>query len=283
MGFLMQPKWQDGGAVAATVQSFLASIRSYLTYYTINAILYSMLEPFDYAPFHGASKEAHEIFWSVELAHLCNNFSAAGSYNEKIVHSSPSCVILTCHGSSIVLVSLSLGFSLSGVSALVQALGGFQCEIVVDHPLFLSTSVSDFWGRRWNTLVHAGLKNGVYKPVRSCSNSRSMAAIATFLASGIIHEYVWYLLFYTNIHQDRVYVPLFGKQLLFFGWNGILLVMEYAVGWEKLVSAIPKPIVTLLVVLMALPVGHLFTGDMIKGGYFSSLQLALPMLTWEQT
>jgi membrane associated rhomboid family serine protease len=110
-----------------------------------------------------------------------------------------------------------------------------------------------------------------------------MAAMATFLASGIIHEYVWYLLFYTSIHQDDVHVPPFGKQLLFFGWNGILLVMEYAVRWEKLVSAIPKPIVTLLVVLMALPVGHLFTGDMLKGGYFSSLQLALPILTWEQT
>lgn len=107
--------------------------------------------------------------------------------------------------------------------------------------------------------------------------------MATFLASGLIHEYVWCLLFYVNIHQTDAYVPPFGKQLLFFGWNGILLILEYAVGWETLVSTVPKPAVTLLVVLMALPVGHLFTGDMLKGGYFMSLQLAFPMLSWDET
>jgi len=70
--------------------------------------------------------------------------------------------------------------------------------------------------------------------------------------------------------------------MLFFGWNGLLLVFEYAVGeksWNSLVASFPKPVVTLLVVLMALPVGHLFTGDMIMGGYFQTLQLALPILT----
>jgi hypothetical protein len=111
--------------------------------------------------------------------------------------------------------------------------------------------------------------------------------MVTFLASGLIHEYVWCLLFYINIHQttddDVSYDPPFGKQMLFFGWNGILLILEYAVGWETLVSTVPKPAVTLVVVLMALPVGHLFTGDMLKGGYFTSLQLAFPILKWDET
>jgi len=181
----------------------------------------------------------------------------------------------------LVLVSLSLCFSLSGVNALVQLVGGFQCQQVVDSPMFQLTSPSDFWGRRWNHLVHTGLKNGIYKPVRSCTSSRSIATVTTFLVSGLIHEYVWCVLFYQNVHQDHVYVPTFGKSMLFFGWNGLLLVLEYAVGeksWKNLVSSFPKPIVTLLVVLMALPVGHLFTGDMIVGGYFQTLQLALPML-----
>lgn len=260
MGFLVQPKFEHDKVVAATIQSFMASLQTYLSYYLINAILYSLLEPTHYTPFPGAaSKEPHEIFWSIELAHLCNNFCAA------------------------VLVSLSLGFSLSGVSALVQLVGGFQSEVVVDNPLFLSTSPSEFWGRRWNRLVHVGLKNGVYKPVRSHSGSRSLATMATFLASGLYHEYVWCLLFYINIHQTGVHNPPFGKQLLFFGWNGILLILEYAVGWEKLVSTMPRPAVTLIVVLMALPVGHLFTGDMLKGGYFTSLQLAIPILRWDDT
>lgn len=117
--------------------------------------------------------------------------------------------------------------------------------------------------------------------MRSWTNSRSIATVATFLASGLIHEYVWLVLFYQNVHQDVIHTPPFGKSMLFFGWNGLLLVLEYTVGekwWNSLISNVPRPFVTLLVVLMALPVGHLFTGDMIVGGYFQTLQLALPLL-----
>ena len=59
----------------------------------------------------------------------------------------------------------------------------------------------------------------------------------------------------------------------------MLLLVEYAV-CEKasFVSKLPKPVATFLVILTALPVSHLFTGDMIKGGYFASLQIAFPML-----
>eukprot|EP00978_Attheya_sp_CCMP212_P008535 scaffold20005_cov55-Attheya_sp.AAC.6 len=36
--------------------------------------------------------------------------------------------------------------------------GGFQSLRVVDRPMLQSTSPSNFWGRRWNQLVHVVLK-----------------------------------------------------------------------------------------------------------------------------
>lgn len=260
MGFLMDPLLDNensGHAVPTTRESLREALVTHSVSFLVTAFLASMLAPYSYEPFE-TSQKVQTVYWSLEYRHLMNNFWTA------------------------VLVSLSLSFSLSGVHALVQLVGAFQCQHVVDHPMLLSSSPSDFWGRRWNRLVHGGLKNGIYKPIRASTNSRAIATVTTFLMSGLIHEYVWCVLFYQNVHQQDVYQPPFGKSLLFFGWNGILLVLEYAVIgetlWKRMTSFVPRAVVTLIVVLMALPVSHLFTGDLIVGGYFQTLELALPMV-----
>eukprot|EP00546_Thalassionema_frauenfeldii_P012146 CAMPEP_0178918672 /NCGR_PEP_ID=MMETSP0786-20121207/13954_1 /TAXON_ID=186022 /ORGANISM="Thalassionema frauenfeldii, Strain CCMP 1798" /LENGTH=58 /DNA_ID=CAMNT_0020592403 /DNA_START=719 /DNA_END=892 /DNA_ORIENTATION=+ len=56
------------------------------------------------------------------------------------------------------------------------------------NPLFTSRSPSDFWGRRWNLLVHSLLKGGIFKPVRKYFSS-TVATVAAFLASGALHEW----------------------------------------------------------------------------------------------
>lgn len=174
-----------------------------------------------------------------------------------------------------------------GVSLMVQILNRVQTEQVVDNPMFSSKSPSDFWGRRWNRLVHGGLKRGVYKPVRSQSSSKALATLSTFVASGLLHEYVSALLFYVNVNEieEECHVPPFGKHLLFFGWNGCLLLLEYLFGdlFTWIPKTLPAPLVSVLVVLTALPVGHWFTGDLISGGYFTSLQLAFPIIVARRT
>jgi hypothetical protein len=173
------------------------------------------------------------------------------------------------------MVSWSLVFSMNGV------VGGFQTEDVVNNPMFGSTSPSDFWGNRWNKLIHRGLKQGVYKPVRAETGSRNLATMATFLASGLAHEYTWAVMFYPSSHEQEKCMAPFGKTLLFFGWNGILLILEHWLGrnrWNAIVKPMPRILVSLLVVMTALPVGHLFTGDFRFGGYFDSLVTAWPMV-----
>uniref|UniRef100_A0A6U1R9U0 Wax synthase domain-containing protein n=1 Tax=Cyclophora tenuis TaxID=216820 RepID=A0A6U1R9U0_CYCTE len=154
-----------------------------------------------------------------------------------------------------------------------------------NSPMFQSSSPADFWGRQWNRLVHTGLKNGVYKPVRKYTNSQWAATIAAFLMSGLLHEYVWQVLFYVGSFDtdlDDTYRRSIGKSMLFFGWNGILIVIEDAVvgreRWNAMVKPFPKVLVSLCVILTALPVVHLFTGDIVEKGYMMDLSASLPLI-----
>jgi predicted DCC family thiol-disulfide oxidoreductase YuxK len=52
-----------------------------------------------------------------------------------------------------------------------------------------STSVAEFWGRRWNLAFHELVKVFVFEPLRR-RFGRSAARCGVFLASGIIHELV---------------------------------------------------------------------------------------------
>jgi hypothetical protein len=70
--------------------------------------------------------------------------------------------------------------------------------------------------------------------------------------------------------------------MLFFGWNGILIVLEYFVGTRlAFLKAIFPRLVTghhLIVILFVCPVAHLFLGDMTLSGYFKHFQVCLPLL-----
>lgn len=85
-------------------------------------------------------------------------------------------------------------------SLLVHALLGQELEPPSDEP-YLSTSIQEFWGRRWNLTVNSMLRQTVYKPVRSAAApvaGRDWAALpavlVAFLVSGLMHELiVWYV------------------------------------------------------------------------------------------
>ena len=52
-----------------------------------------------------------------------------------------------------------------------------------------STSLSEFWGRRWNTAFHELATRFTFKPLRPWVGATA-ATLTTFLASGLIHELV---------------------------------------------------------------------------------------------
>ena len=144
--------------------------------------------------------------------------------------------------------------------------------------MFKSTSPSEFWGKRWNTLVHLGLKHGVYKPTRRHTSSKTLAALAAFAISGLIHEYVNFVMF----GNDRGEYQFTYKQMIFFGWNAVLIALEYSCGkwriFQWMSQHLPQFVITALVLTCALPLAHLFTGDWVKHGYFDAVYLAEPIL-----
>jgi hypothetical protein len=76
---------------------------------------------------------------------------------------------------------------LDGVLALVLAPFGRTIPPVNRAP-YLATSLSDFWSRRWNSIINTLLREHVYRPF---ANRGAVAAMtATFVASAALHAYL---------------------------------------------------------------------------------------------
>lgn len=115
---------------------------------------------------------------------------------------------------------------LAMVAALARALLGAELEPQFNDP-YLSTSLQDFWGRRWNIMVSRILRPTVYDPVLRISKrlvGRSWAPLpaifTTFFVSAIMHELIFYYL-------GRVW-PTW-EITWFFVIHGVCLVAEIAI------------------------------------------------------
>uniref|UniRef100_A0A7S1GKY6 Wax synthase domain-containing protein n=1 Tax=Cyclophora tenuis TaxID=216820 RepID=A0A7S1GKY6_CYCTE len=154
-------------------------------------------------------------------------------------------------------------------------------------PLWKSKSPTDFWRNRWNLATHETLKRGVFLPLKKAGYSTKFAIFAAFVASGLLHDYCWLVLFYktkndpchttTNNNDDakNCFQPVFLKQLAFFCWCGVTMLLERPVGMllppiRWMAKNLPTIVVSTLVVLTAVPFAHWYTGDWIEGGYLSS-------------
>ncbi|KAK9091954.1 hypothetical protein Syun_026865 [Stephania yunnanensis] len=89
---------------------------------------------------------------------------------------------------------------------------------------YRSTSLQDFWGRRWNLMVTGILRPTVYKPVREYLGERRWAmpaaVMATFVVSGAMHELMFFYL--SRKSPD-------GGMMGFFVLHGVCLVVEITV------------------------------------------------------
>jgi len=275
-GFIVKPCYDDNGkAIPLTSQRFSEAFRYHVSWMLLFAFLYHFVEPVRFSPF-ATSVVANQVWVSFDVGQMYNTFLQA------------------------FLMGTTLAFSISGVAILADLVTGVCFDIyITNNPMLLSTSPSDFWGRRWNKLIHMGLKQGIYKPVRWHTGNRTLASVAAFAASGLYHEYVWRVLFMTTTAQRaegmRPDDPTcciscycygwIGKQLLFFCWNGGFIAVEYLVGDKvaEITKPLPQWLRSHLVVLLSLPVGHLFTADMTESGYFESIQQALPLFRATKT
>ncbi len=110
--------------------------------------------------------------------------------------------------------------------------GGVRMEQAFCNPLLESRSFKETWGSRWNRPVNALLKRTVYVPaIKSGLCNRNIAAVLTFFASGLLHEYNF------SIHNNRSLSSPSGYRqgevTIFFIFMGILMVGESWV-WNRI-------------------------------------------------
>jgi len=150
---------------------------------------------------------------------------------------------------------------------------------MMNNPLLKASSPSNFWSGRWNLVVHGALKRGIFKPVYNLSSSKLTAIIATFLASGLFHEFLLIACF--PPHLD--FAPALGKNTAFMMWNAAIIILEALIGKARIFSWIknnlPQPVVTTLVICTAMPIAHWFLHPYTKSDIFAVHgEVAMPMI-----
>ncbi|KAG8386069.1 hypothetical protein BUALT_Bualt03G0110600 [Buddleja alternifolia] len=157
------------------------------------------------------------LYLSAEIPFCAVVISLLFKY-EKCIH--PIIVFVACYCLVFLYVEVLVGLS----SLLVRVLLGLEIEPPSDEP-YLSTSLQDFWGRRWNLMVTSILRETIYEPVRSATMAalgRYLAALvgvlAAFTVSGLMHELVlWYI---TRASPSW-------EMTMFFVVQGFCVVVEY--------------------------------------------------------
>lgn len=262
---------KTGRVLSATKEDIIRNSFSSAWTMIFITILLSVFSPFGYEPFYSNAREFDEgisVSAILHPGHLGNCFLAA------------------------MLFQLCLALSGAGFGVAVQLATGHKVIETMRNPMLEATSSSDFWGRRWNVLIHGILKRGVYKPVRKYS-SGAIALLAAFLASSLFHEWLIHVvvmfhrtgsakMIIDNSCPRPAYSPRIGSNSAFFMWNGLVMLIEKLIGRSVHVQAVgralPRPVVTLLIIMTALPVAHWFANPYIKSGFFFDYQAGFPMI-----
>merc|ERR1712176_1327071 len=141
--------------------------------------------------------------------------------------------------------------------------------------------MGDFWGRRWNVLVHSVMKRGLYKPVRSVS-SAAVASLAVFVASGLFHEWLVHAVFVYKRPSILSSGVLLGSNTAFFVWNFFVIMSERVLAGTKSIRSlgkIPPPmLLPFLIIMTSLPMAHWFGNPYLKGNYFADYEKCFPLL-----
>ncbi|ERN10619.1 hypothetical protein AMTRI_Chr10g227450 [Amborella trichopoda] len=158
-------------------------------------------------------------------------------YNYKHFYTSTTLLILYCFH-----IFLALEVVLGSWAVMAKLIVGSQLEPQFNKP-YLSSSLKEFWGQRWNLIVTNMLRPTVYEPVlnlwgvsaragRPPLGARVAALMATFVVSGLMHE----LMFYYMTGGQR---PSW-EVTLFFILHGLLTGIEVAIGRRIGESAYPR-------------------------------------------
>jgi hypothetical protein len=151
-------------------------------------------------------------------------------------------------------LSLILHFGIFNVVAGLWRLAGVDCRQLFRAPL-LSTSLGEFWGRRWNLGFSEMTALGIYRPLAEVVGRRAATA-AAFVGSGLMHELA-------------ISVPVlagFGLPSLYFILHGALVLLERRLERARCpINAVPWVGRLWVLAWLALPLPILFHPPFLRG------------------
>ena len=72
--------------------------------------------------------------------------------------------------------------------------------------------------------------------------------------------------------------------MAFFAYNGLVVMIEYALKGNKLLTELqknlPKQAITALVLLTVIPVSHWFTDEYVMSGFYTDYSLGFPKIVY---
>lgn len=164
----------------------------------------------------------------------------------------------------------------TGAFATLLALAGYHGRQMWGDPLTRATSISDFWSRRWNLLIHGLFRRTVFAPLTARGVPASAAGALAFALSGAFHEYAFAL-------QQPSLRSSLGRCMLFF------LLQAPVVSLEKLLRthvgvpalfATSSALCTLVWTLLLVPPAPLFLHPLKTSGVFEQIYLLVPRLQY---
>ncbi len=111
-------------------------------------------------------------------------------------------------------LSLTVHFGLFNLAAYFWQRQGVACQTLFRAPL-LATSLTDFWGQRWNLAFSEMTRIAIYQPLNQ-GGSKAIAAWAAFAFSGVLHE----------LAISFAVQAAYGLPLLYFLIHGLLMAIE---------------------------------------------------------
>jgi len=154
---------------------------------------------------------------------------------------------------------LSLLYDVGACLLLAQ---GFQPLATFDNPIFTCRSPRDFWGKKWNIQVTATFKRIVFVPLRKLHTPPVLAALVTFLFSGLFHEYQF-------VVSMRTYK--LGTIGGFFALQGLIAAGDAVVSRSPLqpfLLSLPAPLKPFLVMVAFSPTIPLFSSVWLDESMF---------------
>jgi len=164
--------------------------------------------------------------------------------------------------------------------------GGLSMEPAFCNPLLESRSFTETWGTRWNRPVNLLLKRTVYVPAMTSGHvGRTMAAVLTFLASGLLHEYNFSIHNHRSISSDTPGGYRHGEITVFFLVMGFLMVVESHAfrslphRFQNILRGIPSVVTaSMLTFLVAGISERYFLRPWIRSGFLETVAQMLPHL-----